>query len=139
MGLLSDLLLGDLSQSFSIDEQRTAIRAQARKQSATNLNGTLTLYHFGAGPRITATKGRVLPYAQVLAGGVHTRADLTTAPGAPFSDSDNAFMLQPGAGVIFVLTHTFGAIAEVNYRRVFFKNDPDNETRLFTGVRIAFR
>jgi len=37
MGLLSDLLLGDLSQSFSIDEQRTAIRAQARKQSATNL------------------------------------------------------------------------------------------------------
>jgi len=109
------------------------------QQSATNLNGTLTLYHFGAGPRITATKGRVLPYAQVLAGGVHTRADLTTAPGAPFSDSDNAFMLQPGAGVIFVLTHTFGAIAEVNYRRVFFKNDPDNETRLFTGVRIAFR
>ena len=37
MGLLSDLLLGDLSQSFSIDEQRTAIKAQARKQSATNL------------------------------------------------------------------------------------------------------
>ncbi|RYD63160.1 MAG: hypothetical protein EOP83_12845 [Verrucomicrobiaceae bacterium] len=37
MGLLSDLLLGDLSQSFSIDEQRSAIRAQARKQSATNL------------------------------------------------------------------------------------------------------
>ena len=37
MGLLSDLLLGDLSQSFSIDEHRTAIRAQARKQSATNL------------------------------------------------------------------------------------------------------
>jgi len=33
MGLLSDLFFGDLSQSFSIDEQRTALRAQAMKQA----------------------------------------------------------------------------------------------------------
>ena len=35
MGLLSDLFLGDLSQSFSIDEHRTALKAQAEKQAAT--------------------------------------------------------------------------------------------------------
>ena len=33
MGLLSDLFFGDLSQSFSIDEQRTALKAQAMKQA----------------------------------------------------------------------------------------------------------
>ncbi|MEK7950726.1 hypothetical protein [Luteolibacter soli] len=33
MGLLSDLFFGDLSQSFSIDQQRDAIKAQAVKQA----------------------------------------------------------------------------------------------------------
>ena len=109
------------------------------QQTASNLNGTLTLYHYGVGPRFTATAGRVLPYAQVLAGGVHTRADLTTASGAPFSASDNAFMLQPGAGVIVPFTRTFAAMGEVDYRRVFFKQAGDNETSVFAGIRIAFR
>ena len=109
------------------------------QQTALSLNGTLTLYHYGVGPRFTAKAGRVLPYAQVLAGGVHTRADLTTVIGAPFSASDNAFMLQPGAGVIVPITRTFAFAGEVNYRRVFFKQGGDNETSVFTAVRIAFR
>jgi hypothetical protein len=109
------------------------------QQSATGLNGTLTLYHYGVGPRITGTAGRAQPYAQVLAGGVHTRADLTTTTGLSSSASDNAFMLQPGAGVIVALTGTFGAVGEVDYRRVFFKEGGDNEVRVFVGIRIAFR
>jgi hypothetical protein len=108
------------------------------QQSSTNLNGTLTLYHYGVGPRFTMASGRVQPFAQVLAGGVHTRADLTTAAGAPFSSSGNAFMLQPGAGVIVPLTRTFAVIGAVNYRRVFF-DVQDNETSGFAGIRIAFR
>jgi hypothetical protein len=55
------------------------------QQSSSNLNGTLTFYQYGVGPRIQATGGRVVPYAQVLAGGVHSRADLTSSTGAPFS------------------------------------------------------
>jgi len=109
------------------------------QQTASNLNGTLSLYHYGVGPRFTVAAGRVLPYAQVLAGGVHTRADLTTTAGTPFSASDNAFMLQPGAGVIVPITRTFAFAGEVNYRRVFFKEGGDNETSFFTGIRIAFR
>jgi hypothetical protein len=108
------------------------------QDTSSNLNGTLTLYHYGVGPRFTANAGRVLPYVQVLVGGVHARADLTQA-GAPFSSSGNAFMLQPGAGVIVPMTRTFAAIGAMNYRRVFFKNDPDNQTSVFAGVRIAFR
>jgi hypothetical protein len=106
--------------------------------TTSTLNGTLALYHYGAGPRFTATAGRVHPYAQVLAGGVHTRADLNQG-GAPFSRSGNAFMLQPGGGVIIPLTRTFSAMGEVNYRRVFFKGDPDDESTVFAGIRIAFR
>jgi hypothetical protein len=109
------------------------------QQSSTNLNGTLTVYHYGVGPRFTMAAGRVEPFAQVLVGGVHTRADLTTTGGAPFSSSGNAFMLQPGVGIVVPVTRTFGVIGAVSYRRVFFAGDPDNETSAFAGVRIAFR
>jgi hypothetical protein len=109
------------------------------QQSSSNLNGTLTLYHYGVGPRFAMTTGRVQPFAQLIVGGVHTRADLTTAAGAPFTASGNAFMLQPGAGVVVPMTRTFAIIGAVNYRRVFFSGSPDNETSALAGVRIAFR
>jgi hypothetical protein len=109
------------------------------QQSATNLNGTLTFYQYGVGPRISARAGRVVPFAQLLAGGVHSRADLTTTAGAPFAASGNAFMLQPGVGVIVPMTGTFAFTGGVNYRRVFFEGDNDNQTSVFAGVRIAFR
>jgi hypothetical protein len=109
------------------------------QQSASNLNGTLTFYQYGVGPRISARGGRVVPFAQLLGGGVHSRADLTTTAGAPFSRSSNAFMLQPGVGVIVPMTRTFALNGGVNYRRVFFEGADDNETSAFAGVRIAFR
>jgi hypothetical protein len=109
------------------------------QQSGSNLNGTLTFYQYGVGPRVTAAGGRVIPFAQVLVGGVHSRGDLTTTAGAPFSASSNGFMIQPGAGVIVPMTRTFAFTGGVNYRRVVFDNDSDNETSVFAGVRIAFR
>jgi hypothetical protein len=109
------------------------------QNSGPNLDGTLTFYQYGIGPRLIASSGRVLPFAQVLIGGVHTRADLARSGGAAFSASANAFMLQPGAGVIVAVSRTFGVIGAVNYRRAFFQGDPDNETTVFAGVRIAFR
>jgi hypothetical protein len=110
----------------------------ARHSTSTYGKGALTLYFYGAGPRVTASAGRLLFYGQVLAGGVHTHADLATRSGTPFTDGDNAFMVQPGAGVIVPLTWRIGAVGEGNYQRVFFKEyGGDNETRVFVGVRIA--
>jgi hypothetical protein len=71
---------------------------------------------------------------------VRTHADLVTTVGTRFIDGDNAFMLQPGAGVVVPLTRRIAAIGEGNYQRVFFKEyGGDNETRVFVGVRAAFR
>ena len=109
------------------------------QQSASNLNGTLMFYQYGVGPRISARGGRVVPFAQLLAGGVHSRADITSPGGTPFSASSNAFMLQPGVGLIVPMTRTFAVTGGVNYRRVFFEGNDDNETSAFAGVRIAFR
>jgi hypothetical protein len=110
----------------------------ARHTTSTYGDGTLTLYFYGAGPRVTASAGRLLFYGQVLAGGVHTHADLATRSGTPFNEGDNAFMLQPGAGVIVPLTRRIAVVGEGNYQRVFFKEyGGDNETRVFVGVRMA--
>jgi hypothetical protein len=109
------------------------------QQSASNLNGTLTFYQYGVGPRFTAPAGRVIPFAQVLVGGVHSRGDLITTSGAPFTASSNGFMIQPGAGIIVPVTRTFAFSGGVNYRRAMFDNDSDNESSVFAAVRIAFR
>jgi len=102
--------------------------------------GTLTLYDYGGGPRVTARAGRVAVYGQLLGGGVRTHADLTTASGAPFIEGDSAFMLQPGAGVIVPLSRKIAAIGEVNCHRAFFKEyGVDTETRVFLGVRMGIR
>jgi hypothetical protein len=112
----------------------------ARHTASSYGAGTLTLYHYGAGPRVSASTGRVLFYAQLLGGGVRTHADLVTAAGTRFIDGDIAFMLQPGAGVIVPLTRRIAAIGEGNYQRVFFKDyGGDNETRVLVGVRAALR
>lgn len=114
--------------------------AIARRTTSSYGTGTLTLYDYGAGPRVTARTGRVRVYGQLLGGGVRTHADLSTASGAPFIEGDSAFMLQPGAGVIVPLTRKIAAVGAVNYQRVFFKAyGGDNETRLFVGLRTPFR
>jgi hypothetical protein len=112
----------------------------ARNTVSTYGAGTLTLAYYGAGPRVGVSAGPVLFYGQLLGGGVRTHADLVTTVGTRFIDGDNAFMLQPGAGVVVPLTRRIAAIGEGNYQRVFFKEyGGDNETRVFVGVRAAFR
>jgi hypothetical protein len=112
----------------------------ARRTTSSYGAGTLTLYDYGAGPRVAARTGRVLVFGQLLGGGVRTHANLATRFGAPFIDGDNAFMLQPGAGVIVRITRRMAAVGEGNYQRVFFKAyGGDNETRVFVGVRTALR
>jgi len=112
----------------------------ARHTASTYGAGTLTLYYYGAGPRVSASAGPVRFYGQLLGGGVSTHANLVTTAGTRFIDGDNAFMLQPGAGIIVPLTMKIAAIGEGNYQRVFFKDyGGDNETRVFVGVRTAIR
>lgn len=107
-------------------------------QDQPGVGGTINFVHYGAGPRWNL--GDVMvdsparPYVQVLAGGVHTAADTNVS-----NDSDNAFMLQPGFGVFVPIAPGWGAVGQVDYRRVFFKEADDNEWRLVFGLRFGGR
>ena len=109
------------------------------EQTEAGVSGTLNYYHFGVGPRLTRNVAGVSPFVQLLGGGVHTRADLVFANSGPFSDGDWAFMLQPGVGVSVPIGRMVSVVGQADYRRVFFKEQGDNEVRLALGVRFAFR
>jgi hypothetical protein len=108
------------------------------EQNEPNVSGDLNFFHFGAGPRLVAPMRRVQPFAQLLAGLVHARADLVVN-GIPNDDNDWAFMLQPGVGINIPAGNVVNVFGQADYRRGFFKEEGDNEFRLSFGVRFALR
>jgi hypothetical protein len=103
---------------------------------------TTNMFHLAAGPRWTVFRsGRAWPYAQVLAGAAiaHTSIDIS---GDDDSDTETAFMLQPGIGVTVIGGDGWGVFGQLDYRRTFFDEPDDtddsinNQFRVFIGVRM---
>ena len=94
------------------------------------------LSNFGAGLRFGATGAGA--FVQVIAGGVHTSANVNNGAG-PTPAADTAFMLQPGIGIAAPVARAASVVVQGDYRRAFFKEEAENEFRLFLGVRIIAR
>ena len=96
------------------------------------------LYTFMGGPRFLIKRGRIVPFAQVLAGAAQLR--WKTEPGTPeASDTDTKFAFQPGGGVTFLLTENVSVRTAVDYRRIVFTvNDEfaedNSQVRASAGV-----
>lgn len=109
------------------------------EQNEPGITGTLRFVNFGAGFRVSGRANpRVTPFVQVLAGGVHTNADRTVA-GVNISDSDTAFMLQPGGGLSIGAGGAWSAVVQADYRYAFFKEEGDSEFRIVVGARVSIR
>jgi hypothetical protein len=100
------------------------------------------MFHFAAGPRWTGFgSGRVWPYAQVLVGAAiaHTSSEIA---GIDASDTESAFMVQPGVGATVIGGDGWGFFGQVDYRRTFFDEPDDtddsvnNQFRVFVGLRM---
>jgi len=109
------------------------------EQTEPGVSGMLKYYHFGAGPRLATGFGSVRPFVQLLGGVAHPRADLVLGNVTQLHDGDWAFMLQPGAGVAVPMGHVLSVVGQADYRRVFFREQGDNEFRVAFGVRFDFR
>jgi hypothetical protein len=100
------------------------------------------MFHFAAGPRWTGFgSGRLWPYAQVLVGAAIAHSSSEGAS-IDVSDTDTAFMLQPGVGVTIVGGDGWGVFGQVDYRRTFFdvpdntEDNTNNQFRVFVGLRM---
>jgi hypothetical protein len=104
---------------------------------------TTQMWHLAAGPRFTGfNTGRAWPYAQVLVGAAIAHASLDDDAFEDLSDTETAFMVQPGFGVTFVAGDGWGIFGQVDYRRTFFEEADDvedsvnNQFRIFVGARM---
>ena len=100
------------------------------------------MFHFAAGPRWTGFgTGKAWPYAQVIVGAAVARTSVEFA-GVDASDTESAFMVQPGVGVTAVGGDGWGVFGQVDYRRTFFdepddtENSVNNQFRVFIGLRM---
>jgi hypothetical protein len=108
------------------------------EQNEPGISRDLKFFHFGAGPRLVAPMRQVQPFVQLLAGAVHPRAN-QIVNGTPIDDNDWAFMLQPGAGISVPAGNVVSVFGQGDYRRVFFREEGENEFRFSFGVRFGLR
>jgi hypothetical protein len=99
-------------------------------------------WHLAGGGRWTSRRhDRLWPYAQVLLGLVQDRVSGTTPAGSEVDRSITSFMLQPGAGVTYLLGRSWGVFGQMDYRRVFLDEEENlsngrNDFRLLLGARV---
>jgi opacity protein-like surface antigen len=97
-----------------------------------------SLYTFMGGPRFFIKRGRIVPFAQVLAGAAHLRFNATDTS-LDADGSDTKFALQPGGGVTVLLTPNASVRGAVDYRRIVFTEDDEfdedeSQVRFIAGV-----
>jgi opacity protein-like surface antigen len=96
---------------------------------ASNSDG-FNIFNLGGGARWSARGDGITPFAQLVAG-----IQISTSE----TDSDTAFMLQPGAGIHYPLSDRFGVSAQVDYRPVFYREETVQEFRFVVGARWSMR
>ena len=104
----------------------------------------LKVHEFLGGVRLSARNNpKLVPYGQILAGGINGSVELTatsTIPGVPaFSEEDSStnFGLVLGGGVHFGVSEAVGIRFGVDYLRVFEEDAGSNVFRFQVGVVIA--
>jgi len=104
----------------------------------------LDVYQFLGGVRLSARDNpRLVPYGQLLVGGINGSIEVSTSstiPGLPsFSEEDSTtnFALEVGGGVNFGVAEKIGIRFGVDYIRVFAEDAGSNVFRFHTGVVIA--
>jgi opacity protein-like surface antigen len=103
----------------------------------------LQLYTFMGGPRFFGQMGRVVPFAQVLAGVAHGRVKVTLPPElrgpALMKSSATDFAIQPGGGVTVYLSDRVGLRLAADYRSIFDDEwQSTNEFRALAGFTFGW-
>jgi hypothetical protein len=84
------------------------------------------IFHVGGGVRWSQRRDGPAPFGQLLAG-----VQISTSG----TDTDTAFMLQPGGGVHIPIGDRWGLSAQFDYRPVFYREEVVQEVRFAIGAR----
>ncbi|WP_353069005.1 OmpA family protein [Tunturibacter empetritectus] len=105
------------------------------------LGQDLTLTTYQAGPKVSLTGHRFVPYGQVLLGGAHGSGSYFPTANS-FTTSASSFAFSPGGGLDINLTHRLAIRAiDVDYLRTTLPNgtsDSQNHLTVGAGIVIKF-
>jgi opacity protein-like surface antigen len=120
------------------------------EESVTIGGGTFTatadlkVHEFLGGLRLSARDNpRLVPYGQLLVGGINGSVELTTTstipgiPGLSEEESTTNFVLELGGGVNFGVSERAGIRFGVDYLRIFAEDDGSNVFRFHVGLVIG--
>jgi opacity protein-like surface antigen len=128
----------NLNQWFGVAGEVTG--AHKKLTDIAPMSVKANFYTFMGGPRFFFKRGRIVPFAQVLAGAAQLRWKAAEpAGGSDATGTDTKFALQPGGGLSVLLTPNVSVRGAVDYRRIVFTDadefDEDNsQVRVITGV-----
>jgi opacity protein-like surface antigen len=102
------------------------------------------LYTFMGGPRFFFKRGRIVPFAQIIAGAAHLRWNASESTGSlDATDTDTKFAFQPGGGLTVLLTQNVSVRGAVDYRRIVFTDadefdEDESQVRVIGGVVLGW-
>lgn len=107
----------------------------------------IKLHEFMGGVRVSSrTNPTVVPFAQVLAGGMNGSVSVagsssiggTTLFSASSAESETNFALQVGGGANIRLTDKVGVRVGADYLRIFVEGEGTNVFRFGVGINVPF-
>jgi opacity protein-like surface antigen len=129
-------LVGEVSGSHKNDFKLTVFDV--------NTSSDAQVYTYMGGGRFFHRFGRLVPYAQVLAGVAHMRMKVTVLdmPGS-ITESATEFAIQPGGGIGVYVTDNLGLRLGADYRSIIDfvkneKNDYSHEFRVISGFTLQW-
>jgi peptidoglycan-associated lipoprotein len=104
------------------------------------LGQDLTLTTYQAGPKVSLTGHRFVPYGQILFGGAHG-SDSYFPTSTSFTSSASSFAFSPGGGVDINLTRRFAVRAvDADYLRTTLPNGTNNsQNHLMIGAGVVIK
>ena len=124
LGVVADFSGHYTGQNFCV--------AAAPVSCPTALNGRLDSYLFG--PRVSASVGRLRPFAHALFGAAHTNAN----GGSGASLSDTSFATALGGGADFRIAPILGWRVQADFLRTQFFSNTQKNVRVSTGIVVRF-
>lgn len=116
-----------------------------RFEDGLNVSADLRAYTVMGGPRFFYKRGRMSPFAQVLAGTAHHRITgkaIMEGLNIGSTETTTDFALQPGGGLTVYLTESVGVRLAGDYRAVFFNDEGEtyrqNQFRFLSGLTFGW-
>jgi len=123
-------VVADFSGYYGSQNFPTCAVPVGAPQGCVIINNNFTEHNYLFGPRVSASVGKIRPFAEVLIGAGHIHVN--------GGGSDTAFATAVGGGIDYKLLRLLGLRLQAHYIHTDLFNVPQNNARISTGLVVHF-